>query len=283
MRRLLAYLAVACLLPVVAGQCSPGEETGTVRVSYRLQTPTGAPVSCAEAEVSSLQVALFRYRDDVSALARADASCLVDEHGEATVELDLPAGLYESAIVSLLDDRGGVATEYSGRAALWEYSSVEISGGGVTDFEPGVVAVFSGAPAVCGNGHLETGEECDDGNLVDGDGCSPTCRNQEVLDHAFTVGWTPTRDGTDVTCTALGATTVNVTVLQTGTASEVASVDGVDCVSRSFTFTNLEFGTYDVQVLGLVAGTVAVGDGTAVGVAHASPGPTQVTIPLVSY
>ena len=29
--------------------------------------------------------------------------------------------------------------------------------------------------AVCGNGILETGEECDDGNLVDGDGCSQTC------------------------------------------------------------------------------------------------------------
>jgi cysteine-rich repeat protein len=30
--------------------------------------------------------------------------------------------------------------------------------------------------AVCGNGSLEAGEQCDDGNTLDGDGCSPTCR-----------------------------------------------------------------------------------------------------------
>lgn len=28
----------------------------------------------------------------------------------------------------------------------------------------------------CGNGILDLGEECDDGNLIDGDGCSSTCR-----------------------------------------------------------------------------------------------------------
>jgi len=31
-------------------------------------------------------------------------------------------------------------------------------------------------PVVCGNGILQVGEQCDDGNTVAGDGCSPTCR-----------------------------------------------------------------------------------------------------------
>ena len=31
------------------------------------------------------------------------------------------------------------------------------------------------APAACGNGTLETPEQCDDGNVTAGDGCSPTC------------------------------------------------------------------------------------------------------------
>ncbi|HEX7839725.1 MAG TPA: TonB family protein [Kofleriaceae bacterium] len=31
---------------------------------------------------------------------------------------------------------------------------------------------------VCGNNSLETGEQCDDGNTLDGDGCSSTCRTE---------------------------------------------------------------------------------------------------------
>jgi cysteine-rich repeat protein len=37
-------------------------------------------------------------------------------------------------------------------------------------------AIYSVTPAaVCGNGTLEAGEQCDDGNLTDGDGCSHLC------------------------------------------------------------------------------------------------------------
>jgi fibro-slime domain-containing protein len=32
--------------------------------------------------------------------------------------------------------------------------------------------------AVCGNGNVETGEQCDDGNTRAGDGCSPTCQTE---------------------------------------------------------------------------------------------------------
>src|SRR3989344_4767103 len=40
------------------------------------------------------------------------------------------------------------------------------------------VMVFAGATLVCGNGNLDLnlGEECDDGNLVDNDGCSANCK-----------------------------------------------------------------------------------------------------------
>ncbi len=31
-------------------------------------------------------------------------------------------------------------------------------------------------PAVCGDGYIEPGEECDDGNTINGDGCSAECR-----------------------------------------------------------------------------------------------------------
>ncbi len=42
------------------------------------------------------------------------------------------------------------------------------------------------APSPCGNGLIENGEECDDGNRVDGDGCSAACiierPDAEVID-----------------------------------------------------------------------------------------------------
>jgi len=33
----------------------------------------------------------------------------------------------------------------------------------------------------CGNGKVETGEECDDGNNVNGDGCNSTCKKEDVI------------------------------------------------------------------------------------------------------
>ena len=35
--------------------------------------------------------------------------------------------------------------------------------------------VVETCPSVCGNGALEPGEECDDGNLINGDGCNSNC------------------------------------------------------------------------------------------------------------
>ena len=41
---------------------------------------------------------------------------------------------------------------------------------------PVFVATIAG---ICGNGVVEANEECDDGNTVDGDGCSSTCNIEE--------------------------------------------------------------------------------------------------------
>ena len=34
---------------------------------------------------------------------------------------------------------------------------------------------------MCGNGIVETGEVCDDGNIVAGDGCNATCTQIEQI------------------------------------------------------------------------------------------------------
>jgi cysteine-rich repeat protein len=61
----------------------------------------------------------------------------------------------------------------------------------VSGFDTGgglVCSDGSPLPAVCGNGALEAGEECDDGNLVDGDGCSASCSLEVpiVTEHQIT-------------------------------------------------------------------------------------------------
>jgi cysteine-rich repeat protein len=47
---------------------------------------------------------------------------------------------------------------------------LEMGGWNIDDF-----CIVGYDPPVCGNGAVEAGEECDDGNLFDGDGCSATC------------------------------------------------------------------------------------------------------------
>ena len=44
----------------------------------------------------------------------------------------------------------------------------------------GPVSSNPGDDAECGNGILEEGEACDDGNTLAGDGCSPTCRPEQL-------------------------------------------------------------------------------------------------------
>ena len=48
-------------------------------------------------------------------------------------------------------------------------------------YDKGIVAMCSPYYAFCGNGVLDTGEQCDDENTMDGDGCSSTCTTEAVV------------------------------------------------------------------------------------------------------
>ena len=50
----------------------------------------------------------------------------------------------------------------------------------------------------CGNGRLDTSEECDDGNLIDGDGCDSNCTNTRCGNGRITAGEI-CDDGNDIT------------------------------------------------------------------------------------
>ncbi|KAF8453751.1 hypothetical protein BDZ91DRAFT_768147 [Kalaharituber pfeilii] len=59
----------------------------------------------------------------------------------------------------------------------------DITGPGAREFSDGTKGVpyivARGVEIIkCGNGKLDPGEECDDGNRIDGDGCSSTCRKE---------------------------------------------------------------------------------------------------------
>jgi cysteine-rich repeat protein len=49
------------------------------------------------------------------------------------------------------------------------------------DSKSWAVFTLSGAEAMCGNGDIEVGEQCDDGNTMSGDGCSGTCTLEQSV------------------------------------------------------------------------------------------------------
>jgi cysteine-rich repeat protein len=50
-------------------------------------------------------------------------------------------------------------------------------------------------PPACGNGHVDTGETCDDGNTTSGDGCSATCQTESICGDSHVTGTEQCDDG----------------------------------------------------------------------------------------
>jgi cysteine-rich repeat protein len=68
-------------------------------------------------------------------------------------------------------------------------------------------------PLTCGNGTTEAGEECDDGNLFTGDGCSPACLIETVCGDGVREGSEDCDDGNSIPwdgCSPLCTTEVTV-------------------------------------------------------------------------
>ena len=93
---------------------------------------------------------------------------------------------------------------------------------------------------VCGNGVIETGEQCDDGNTASGDGCSSTCQTEAVTPPggggpsdggAPTITVSPTEFTIDlavnttteraITITNNGAMSLNVSIIQTNLGNHI--------------------------------------------------------------
>lgn len=69
----------------------------------------------------------------------------------------------------------------------------------------------------CGNGDFDLGEECDDGNAASYDGCSATCRTEEIASATFPLGGgSVTTDSEEDGATALDSVETVVSSLSTG-------------------------------------------------------------------
>ncbi len=71
----------------------------------------------------------------------------------------------------IVDDEA-IASWVTINGSLFDSSQDDIPNGCTTSC---LASGSAGFDAVCGNGSIETGEECEDGNTTDGDGCSASC------------------------------------------------------------------------------------------------------------
>ncbi len=86
---------------------------------------------------------------------------------------------------------GSDATGSESSSTTSDDSSAGTSGSGTSTATSGSTTT-TGPPAQCGNGMTETSEECDDGNLVAGDGCSAVCLDETLACEPRVVGSFPT-------------------------------------------------------------------------------------------
>ena len=107
--------------------------------------------------------------------------------------------LTESAVAPLAGDSGWTATApanytFSSSGSKTLYAWARDAAGNVSAQSASASATTQSVPdttaPVCGNGVKETGETCDDGNNVSGDGCSSTCIVEDITAPSVPTGLT---------------------------------------------------------------------------------------------
>ena len=142
--------------------------------------------------------------------------------------------------------------------------------------------------AVCGNGVVETGEQCDDGNMAAGDGCSATCQTEQVVTpHVSLTVDKPTITSdlnveTDVTVTATsemgyaGTVTLAVDVKD---ASNAAITDWTNTLDQtSLTLTSGGTATAKLKVSAMGDTAALAGNITVTATGAQTPGTAAVAV-----
>jgi cysteine-rich repeat protein len=135
------------------------------------------------------------------------------------------------------------------------------------------------AGPVCGNGIVETGEQCDDGNTVSGDGCSATCQTEAVTppgggggggEPSLNIAVSPTEFNINLAVDTTTPRTIQVTNL--GTSQVVATVShnlGSHAIIENTSLTIPGGGSVELNVVfvalsepGVFTGTINIGGQT---------------------
>lgn len=99
-------------------------------------------------------------------------------------------------------------------------------------------------PQVCGNGYLEPPEECDDGNLVNGDGCSDQCLLEQITPTSTpSVGWSGGKTLTTIEFFGVTSPYALVSLTKFGRVVAITQADAAG--NFTFRLSALPIGTYD--------------------------------------
>ncbi len=112
-----------------------------------------------------------------------------------------------------------------------------------TDVSPDVAEETDTAPSSCGNKKVDTGEECDDGNNNNGDGCSSTCTWEKAVENDICPGTVIALTGTGSDPRKGSVSGTTVTALN-HYSSSCGGGSGKDVV---YTFTPPQNGTATVK------------------------------------
>jgi cysteine-rich repeat protein len=104
---------------------------------------------------------------------RAEIAALALAHALSAFGCNAIAGIDEPRLDPCINNPGGGCHATTGSG-----SGGSGTGGATTGPTSSAISSSSTGPAqpVCGNGVIEMGEQCDDGNTNDGDGCSSHCQ-----------------------------------------------------------------------------------------------------------
>jgi len=99
---------------------------------------------------------------------------------------------------------------------------------------------------MCGNGMVDTGEQCDDGNTASGDGCSSTCTTEQVATPKLDI----TVDKPTISTELMTTNKINVTLTSSGGFSGMVDLTGtaVDSTSAALTGWTVTFDNASVSV-----------------------------------